>query len=126
MTSSTWQPGQSGNPAGRPKGSKNKLSAADIAEARTVALACVPEVWERRDRHIKGCAAKNDCAMCRHYNTMVMEYAYGKPPQRTEMIMAGLKADTEALAKSLGLTETEAQAAVAEVQRHYDEIRKAR
>ena len=78
-----------------------------------MALAYVPDVWERRDRHTRSCAARNDCAMCRHYNTMVMEYAYGKPPQRTEMIMPGLKADTEALAKSLGLTDTETEAALA-------------
>ena len=125
MNPNAWKPGQSGNPAGRPKGSKNKLSAADIAEARTVALACVPDVWERRDRHTRSCPAKNDCAMCRHYNTMVMEYAYGKPPQRQELIMATVERDIKALAKEMGLTESEAKAAVAEVRRQYDDLKKA-
>ena len=120
----TWKPGESGNPAGRRKGSKNKLSAADIAEARTMALSNVPEVWERRDKHIKGCAAKNDCAMCRHYNTMVMEYAYGKPPQRQELIMATMERDIKALAKEMDMTETEAKAVVADVERRLNEIRK--
>lgn len=57
--------------------------------------------------------------MCRHYNDMVLHYAYGKPPQRQELVMAGLKSDTQALAKSMGLDETQTRAAVAEAERHY-------
>ena len=64
--------------------------------------------------------------MCRHYNDMVLHYAYGKPPQRHEMVMATLKADTEALAKSMGLDETQTLAALAEVERHYEALKAAK
>ena len=61
--------------------------------------------------------------MCRHYNDMVLHYAYGKPPQRHEMIMATLKADTAKLAKSMDLDETQTKAALAEVERHYNALK---
>lgn len=103
-----------GNP-GRPKGSKNKAT----AEASGWALPLVPEVLRRRLAHRRSCDAAKDCAMCRHYNDMVLHYAYGKPPQRQELVMATLKSDTEALSKSMGLNEAETKAAVAEAERHY-------
>ena len=64
--------------------------------------------------------------MCRHYNDMVLHYAYGKPPQRHEMVMATLKADTEKLAKSMGLDETQTKQALDEVERHYEALRAAK
>ena len=105
--------------AGRAKGSKNRVH----TEAKDWALPLVPEVLRRRFQHRRACDAAKSCAQCRHYDTMVLEYAYGKAPQRTELIMAGLKADTEALAKSMGLDETATKAAVAEVERHYQALR---
>lgn len=100
-----------GNP-GRVPGTKNKPS-----EARDWALPLVPEVLAWRRKHRAGCDAAKDCAMCRHYNDMVLHYAYGKPPQRHELIQATAKADTLRLAKELGLSETETKQALAEVDR---------
>ncbi len=108
------RPFGSGN-VGRPKGSKNKAT----TEASGWALPLVPEVLRRRLKHRRSCDAAKDCAMCRHYNDMVLHYAYGKPPQRQELVMAGIKSDTQALAKSMGLDETQTKAAVAEAERHY-------
>lgn len=95
------------------RGTKNKAT----AEARDWAIPLVPEVLKRRLRHRRGCEATKDCAMCRHYNDMVLHYAYGKPPQRHEIQQAARKQDIAALAKAMGLSETEAQAAVTEVER---------
>ena len=103
------------------RGSKNKAT----AEASGWALPLVPEVLKRRLAHRRSCDAAKDCAMCRHYNDMVLHYAYGKPPQRQELVMAGLKSDTQALAKSMGLDETQTKAAVAEAERHYAALKDA-
>ena len=111
------RPFTKGNPGRKP--GPNRVT----AEAKDWALPLVPEVLARRLRHRRGCDATKSCAQCRHYDTMVIEYAYGKAPQRTELIMAGLKADTEALTKAMGGTEAEAKAAVAEVQRRYAELK---
>ncbi len=108
--------------AGRRKGTQRKAT----AEASGWALPLVPEVLQRRLKHRRSCDAAKDCAMCRHYNDMVLHYAYGKPPQRTELIQATLKADTEALAKSLGLSDAETKAALAEVERHYTALKAAK
>ena len=110
-----------GNTTNR-RGSKNKAT----TEASGWALPLVPEVLRRRLKHRRGCDAAKDCAMCRHYNDMVLHYAYGKPPQRHELIQATLKADTEALAKSLGLDESQTKAALAEVERHYTALKAAK
>ena len=111
------RPFAKGNPGRKP--GPNKAS----GEAKDWALPLVPEALRRRFQHRRACDAAKSCAQCRHYDTMVLEYAYGKAPQRTELIMAGLKADTEALAKSMGLDETATKAAVAEVERHYTALR---
>ena len=101
------------------RGSKNKAT----AEANVWALPLVPEVLKRRLKHRRACPAAKDCAMCRHYNDMVLHYAYGKPPQRHEMVVATAKADTEALAKSMGLDEAQTRAALDEVERHYKALK---
>lgn len=109
-----WKPGESGNPAGR---RTSTIKTADTAEAKAWALPRVQRVLKRLDTHLSRCGALKDCGMCKHYNTVVLEYAYGKPPQRHEIQQAARKQDIAALAKAMGLTETEAQAAVAEVER---------
>ena len=114
------RPFTKGNP-GRKQG-PNKPK----AEASAWALPLVPEVLRRRLKHRRACEAARDCAMCRHYNDMVLHYAYGKPPQRHEMVMATLKADTEKLAKSMGLDEAQTKAALAEVERHYNALKGAK
>lgn len=118
-----WKPGESGNPAGR---RNSTVKTADTAEAKAWAQPRVHRVLERLDKHLGACAASKDCGMCKHYNLIVLEYAYGKPPQRHELIQATLKADTEALAKSLGLDESQTKAALAEVERHYTALKAAK
>lgn len=109
-----WKPGQSGNPRGRVS---VRTAKAENAEAKTWARLRVDRVLERLDIHLNRCPASKDCAMCRHYNLLVMEYAYGKPPQRHELIQATAKADVLKLAKELGMTEAETKDALAEVDR---------
>lgn len=114
------RPFTKGNPGRKP--GPNKAT----AEASSWALPLVPEVLKRRLKHRRGCDAAKDCAMCRHYNDMVLHYAYGKPPQRHELIQATLKADTEALAKRMGLSDAETKEALAEVERHYTALKAAK
>ena len=114
------RPFTKGNP-GRKQGPNKPKS-----EASAWALPLVPEVLRRRLKHRRACEAAKDCAMCRHYNDMVLHYAYGKPPQRHEMVMATLKADTAALAKSMGLDETQTKQALDEVERHYEALKAAK
>ena len=53
-----WQPGQSGNPAGRPRGSRNRLSEAFLADLR--------EAWERHGaRALETCALEDPSGFVR-------------------------------------------------------------
>jgi hypothetical protein len=99
-----YQPGESGNPAGRPPGTKNRLTKRAIEEARTAFGPLVKRVLGHIKAHLKAHKGDKDCATCRHCWDVVLGYYYGKPMQRQEI---DYRSETERLLLRLGMEVTE-------------------
>ena len=108
-----FEPGHSG----RPKGTRNKLSQQQLRDARKFFLPMLEEVQGLIAAHFKGHLKEApDCPTCRHYVGIVLEYVFGKPPQRSDIDLQNAQEEAERIADELGLPEEEKKAAIAEVQ----------
>ena len=98
-----FEPGKSGNPAGRPVGSKNKITKQAIEEARTAFRFLAGTVLGHIEAHLKSHSGVQDCATCRHCWDIVLAYFYGRPTQRHEI---DLPTEAERLLRDLGMDPT--------------------
>ena len=108
--------GQSGNPDGRPAGSRNKLSQQQLRDAREFFLPLLGNVKAIITKHFENHSEGPDCATCRHYIGVVVEDVFGKPPQRVDVQLSEARAEAERIADELGLPEDQKKAALAEVE----------
>lgn len=99
-TSTRGRPFKEGNP-GRRKGSRNKVTVAGILAARDAFAHLGPVVIARITAHYYiHKIPPESCATCRHYDTMVAEYVWGKPTQVHEFDVGEL---VERLQRERGL-----------------------
>lgn len=108
---------KAGHHMGRPKGTRNKISTQQLHDAREFFLPLLGNVKEIITSHLENHSDAPDCATCRHYIGMVVEYVFGKPPQRVDMEILDVRAEAERIADELGLSGDEKQAAIAEAER---------
>ena len=101
---------------GRPKGSRDKLSQQQLRDAREFFLPHLETAGAIIAKHFEHHSNAPDCATCRHYVTLVVEYVFGKPPQRVDIQLQEARAEAERIADQLGLSDEDRQAAVAEVE----------
>lgn len=111
----TFDSGNSGGP-GRPLGAKNKITKQRIEEAHSFFSPLLKNVKSIIAKHFKDHKAGPDCATCRHYVDIVVQYVFGKPPQRVDIQLQEARSEAERIADALGLPEEEKAAAVAEVE----------
>jgi hypothetical protein len=111
----TFGPGNSASP-GRPPGAKNKITKQRIEEAHSFFSPLLGNVKSIIAKHFEDHKAGPDCATCRHYVDIVVQYVFGKPPQRVDIQLQDARAEAERIADELGLPEEEKAAAVAEVE----------
>ncbi len=93
---------QEGN-AGRPKGSKNRLTRERVESAQELFAPLVLVVIRRIKAHLRLHKAKEDCATCRHHITLVLEYSFGKPLQRHEVDIRAVRDKARRVAEAMGL-----------------------
>ena len=96
-----FQPGQSGNPAGRRVGSKNKVT----REARELFSPLVQQAIAIMKAHLKTDKAGPDCATCRHYVDVIFGYVFGKPTQRQEIRIEDVRESARRIARELDIDE---------------------
>ena len=96
------RPFKPGNP-GRPKGSRNKLSTRQLKDAREFFLPLLDDANAIIVNHFKNHRDGPDCATCRHYVGIVVEYVFGKPPQRLQVEVGEARREAERMADDLGL-----------------------
>ena len=121
-----FQPGNSG----RPKGSRNKLSTQQLREARELFLPSAVIAAQIVQRHLardlkalKGNKDLTDSATTRHFATLALEYAHGKPPQRYEVEVYDARVEAERMADDMGLEGDDRKRAVEETVRLLAEAR---
>ena len=107
---------RAGHHMGRPKGSRGKLSQQQLRDAREFFLPHLETAGAIIAKHFELHSDAPDCATCRHYVTLVVEYVFGKPPQRVDVELVEARAEAERIAEELGLSGDEKRAAVAEVE----------
>lgn len=103
-TSSTrWKPGVSANPAGRPKGAKNKVTSLMLASAREHFADMVPQAKDLMLRHLKKHLVDAPaCGTCNHYIDVIHHYYFGKPKETFDIDMPLLRSELEKLANETG------------------------
>lgn len=95
--------GKSGNPKGRPLGSKNKTTRIQLEAAKEAFAPMAKRALEIGAKHLEDCEI-NGCAACQWWAHEAFQYHYGKPIARIEVDQAALRTEMEAIAAATGKT----------------------
>ena len=102
------------NLGGRPLGSRSKISQQQLRDAREMFLPMLDRVKSMIETHLDSHqelaellsiigTKSGDCATCRHYITIILEYSFGKPPQRLQVEIGEAREEAQRMADELDL-----------------------